>query len=140
MTEALRVVVHSSAAPQGSKRHVGRGIMIESSKRVKPFRQDVRFAALEAKPNDWKMDGPFFIRVHFLFVRPKSHFTSKGALTKSAPLYPTGRNVGDIEKLLRAVHDALSEVLFTDDSQVVECHCFKAYATEPATIISLSHV
>ncbi len=140
MSESLRVVVHSCAAPQGSKRHVGGGRMIESCKRVKPFRQDVKSAALEAKPEGWKMDGPFFIRVHFLFKRPKSHYTSKGALTKSAPLYPTGRNIGDIEKLLRAVHDALSEALFTDDSQVVECHCLKTYAAEPATIITLNHV
>tara|TARA_R110002049_G_C8808995_1_gene533316 strand:- start:53 stop:475 length:423 start_codon:yes stop_codon:yes gene_type:complete len=140
MSDSLRFVVHASAAPQGSKRHVGRGIMIESSKRVKPFRQDVKWAALEAKPTEWKMDGPFSISVDFCFIRPKSHFTSKGALTKSAPLRPTGRNVGDIEKLLRAVHDALSEVLFTDDSQVVECHCFKVYADQPATIISLNHV
>ena len=33
------------AAPQGSKRHVGRGIMIESSKRVKPWRDAVRIEA-----------------------------------------------------------------------------------------------
>ena len=31
-------------APQGSKRHVGHGIMIENSKRVKPWRQDVKEA------------------------------------------------------------------------------------------------
>lgn len=140
MSDHLKFTVHASAAPQGSKRHVGNGIMIESSKRVKPFRQDVKFAALDAKPPDWKMDGPFRIEVFFQFIRPKSHFTSKGALTKSAPSYPTGRNVGDIEKLLRAVHDALSEVLFTDDSQVVECHCYKLYALKPATTISLTHV
>jgi len=35
------------AAPQGSKRHVGNGVMLESSDRVRPWRQDVRFAALE---------------------------------------------------------------------------------------------
>lgn len=137
---SLRVVVHASAAPQGSKRHVGRGIMVESCKRVKPFRQDVKFAALEARPDDWKMDGPFSIYVLFHFVRPKSHFTGKGKLKASAPLYPTGRNVGDIEKLLRAVHDALSEVLFTDDSQVVDCYASKLYAERPSTIIHLHHV
>ena len=34
-------------AAQGSKKHVGRGILVESSKKVAPWRQDVRYAAVE---------------------------------------------------------------------------------------------
>ena len=140
MTDTVTFVVQSKAAPQGSKRHVGNGVMIESSKRVKPFRQDVRFAAINAKPDDWDTSGAFKIFVDFYFRRPMSHMTGKGELRKSAPMYPTGRNVGDIEKLLRSVHDALSEVLFDDDSQVIACFCHKFYASESSTVITLTHV
>lgn len=40
--------VYGEPAPQGSKRHVGGGRMIESSAKVKPWRQDVVAAAREA--------------------------------------------------------------------------------------------
>jgi hypothetical protein len=47
MNDKVVIVVQSAGAPQGSKRHLGNGVMIESSQRVKPFRQDVKFAAAE---------------------------------------------------------------------------------------------
>jgi Holliday junction resolvase RusA-like endonuclease len=41
----LVITVFGQPAPQGSKRHVGHGVMVESSKKVKPWRQDVVAAA-----------------------------------------------------------------------------------------------
>ena len=80
------------------------------------------------------------LTVDFHFVRPKSHFTSKGALTKRAPMFPTARTVGDIEKLCRSVSDALTGVLFDDDSQVVELHARKLYSDSALTIITLERL
>ena len=40
--------VYGQPAPQGSKRHVGGGRMIESSKAVAPWREAVKWAAIEA--------------------------------------------------------------------------------------------
>ena len=132
-------VVYSRAAPQGSKRHVGNGVMIESSKRVKPFRDDVRKAAESAAlPPDWPMAAPMRVGMRFHFARPKSHFKGNGvALSKSAPEEATSHGLGDLEKLARSVNDALSTVLFNDDRQVVEMHLAKAYDSEDLVIISL---
>ena len=132
-------VVYSRAAPQGSKRHVGNGVMIESSKRVKPFRADVRKAAESAAlPPDWPMAAPMRVGMRFHFARPKSHFKGNGvALSKSAPEEATSHGLGDLEKLARSVNDALSGVLFNDDRQVVEMHLAKAYDSEDLVIISV---
>lgn len=132
-------VVYSRAAPQGSKRHIGNGVMIESSKRVKPFRADVRKAAESAAlPPDWPMAAPMRVGMRFHFARPKSHFKGNGvALSKSAPEEATSHGLGDLEKLARSVNDALSTVLFNDDRQVVEMHLAKAYDSEDLVIISL---
>ena len=132
-------VVYSRAAPQGSKRHVGNGVMIESSKRVKPFRADVRKAAESAAlPPDWPMAAPMRVGLRFHFARPKSHFKGNGvALSKSAPEEATSHGLGDLEKLARSVNDALSGVLFNDDRQVVEMHLAKAYDSEDLVIISV---
>jgi len=44
----LRIDVKGIPGAQGSKRHVGRGIMVESSKKVAPWRSDVRDSAMTA--------------------------------------------------------------------------------------------
>lgn len=131
-------VVYSRAAPQGSKDYVGNGVMIESSKRVKPFRADVRKAAESAAlPPSWPMGAPMRVSFRFHFARPKSHFKHGVALLKSAPEEATSHRLGDLEKLARSVNDALSGVLFNDDRQVVEMHLAKAYDSEDLVIISV---
>ncbi len=132
-------VVYSRAAPQGSKTYLGQGRMKESSKRVKPFRADVRRAAESvALPPDWPMAAPMRVACRFHFARPKSHFKRDGvALSKSAPEEAISHGLGDLEKLARSVNDALSGVLFNDDRQVVEMHLAKAYDSEDLVIISV---
>ena len=70
----LRFTVHGLPAAQGSKRHVGRGVMVESSKRVKPWRQDVVAAALRAIEDDPTFEmftGPVEVNIDFFFARPE---------------------------------------------------------------------
>jgi len=132
-------VVYSRAAPQGSKSYIGNGVMVESSKRVKPFRADVRKAAESvALPPGWPMAAPMRVGFRFHFARPKTHFRRDGIrLAKSAPEEATSHGLGDLEKLARSVNDALSGVLFNDDRQVVEMHLAKAYDSEDLVIISV---
>lgn len=109
---------------QGSKRHVGRGIMRESSKKVAPWRSDVRDAALAAMGDTWRpLTGPVTVDVTFYFPRPKSHYgTGRNAdtLKPGAPTNPTSRAHGDIDKLVRSTLDALvSAGVMHDDSLVV---------------------
>ena len=132
--------VRGRAAPQGSKRHLGNGIMVEASKRVKPFRVDVQHIAIDATPTGWEMGKEVRLTIDFHFVRPKSHLTSKGKLTKSAPLYPTGRQIGDLDKLSRAVLDSLTNVCYNDDSQVVDLIAKKRFSDLDQTIITVSYV
>ena len=137
----ISFVVYSRAAPQGSKTYLGQGRMKESSKRVKPFRADVKAAAMNVPlPEGWPMEAPMRVGMRFHFARPKTHLTSKGALTKSAPQEATSHGLGDIEKLARAVNDALSGALFKDDRQVVEMHLAKAYDDQDLVTISVEPI
>jgi len=137
MANNIVIVVRSAGAPQGSKRHLGNGVMIESSQRVKPFRQDVKYAAAEVIPADWDRAADMAVKVDFHFRRPQSHLTTKGALTKNAPLYPVGRNIGDLDKLCRSLLDALTGVVFHDDSQVIDLVSRKRYSDSDQTIITI---
>lgn len=114
--------------------------MVETSKNVKPWRQDVKYSALHAKPADWDASGPMSLSVVFRFQRPASHFLKHG-LRPSAPYYCTSARNGDIDKLLRSTCDALTSILFDDDRQVVSVNAIKRYCTaneQPGAIITLT--
>jgi crossover junction endodeoxyribonuclease RusA len=113
-------------APQGSKRHVGRGIMVEQSTNLKPWREAVRQEAL--KTGAPIALGPVFLDLAFRFARPKSHFNAKGLLKTSAPKHVITKP--DIDKIERSTLDALTGVLFKDDSQVCRVVKIKSYCME----------
>ena len=69
----IRIVVYGAPAPQGSKKFVGttktgRGIMVESSAKVKPWRQDVKDAARIVMGTHAPLDGPLVVVMTFTQV------------------------------------------------------------------------
>ena len=131
-------------APQGSKRHVGKGVMVESSKRCKPWRQDVRHTAIDLLPGGWyaRMEDAMLLSVTFVFARPKNHFRTNGELKPSAPKHCTGR-IGDVSKLIRAVEDAMTGIVYNDDAQIINLLATRRYATateSPCAIITVTAI
>jgi crossover junction endodeoxyribonuclease RusA len=119
--------IHGEPAPQGSKRHVGRGILIESSKKVKPWREAVKWAVLETGAAT--IEGPVELRLRFLLQRPKGHYgtgRNAGKVKESSPVFPAVRP--DIDKLARSTLDGLGDAgLFSDDSRIVSLALEKRY-------------
>ncbi|MFB7185226.1 RusA family crossover junction endodeoxyribonuclease [Streptomyces sp. NPDC056230] len=126
MTE---INVNGTPAPQGSKRHVGRGVMVESSKKVKPWRTAVAKAAEEVNFGDLAY---VCVTVRFRLQRPKSHYrTGRYAhlLKAGAPPYPG--KYPDLDKLARSTLDALRMGgAYRDDAQVVILNAVKVYADQ----------
>lgn len=119
---AITITVHGLPGPQGSKNRNAANALYESSAKVKPWRQDVKFAALEAVGAGWTLlDGPLVASMTFTFARPRGHYrTGRNALLlrDAAPLRPSV--VPDLSKILRATEDALTGVVWADDARVVE--------------------
>lgn len=118
------VFVPGVPAPQGSKRHIGKGILVESSKKVGPWRERVALA-LSEEMNGAPTYEPVRVAMEFLFPRPESHLRKDGSVKASAPRFPRRP---DIDKLARAVLDAATGVAIVDDAQVVRLSAFKRYA------------
>lgn len=74
------------------------------------------------------LEGALELSIVFYRVRPAGHYGKRGLLP-SAPAYPTTKP--DTTKLLRAVEDALTGIVWRDDAQVVEQTISKVYG-EPA--------
>ena len=130
----LTFTVHGRAVPQGSKRHLGRGILVESSD-VKPWREAITWAAREHIRPGPPHDGPIALQLTFHRARPRSHYRTgaNAHLTRpSAPDWPATRP--DLDKLARAVLDALTGHIWRDDAQIVHLHAAKTWTTGSARL------
>jgi crossover junction endodeoxyribonuclease RusA len=117
------IIVHGEPAPQGSKSFKGyrggKAILVESSKKLKPWREAIVIAAKEVMSiqslNKPGFSGPVVVSVEFYRDKPKS--AKKKVWPDTKP---------DIDKLVRAVLDALTiaEVI-KDDSLVVDLRALK---------------
>lgn len=151
----MTITVFGMPAPQGSKRFVGtskagRGILIESSAKVRPWRQDVKSAAMDtcSRENPMQVDhehgcarinGP--INVHMIFTLPKPKSAPKR--TRSWP-----DRKPDLSKLVRSTEDALTDAgVWEDDARIVQLVATKCYPGEgadslhiPGCVIHISEV
>lgn len=114
----ISFTVYGVPRPQGSKRHVGNGAMIEMSKALKPWRQEVAGMAWTQVNGviPFAAHVPVEMTLNFYFTRPKSA-KKRRAMT----VRPDG------DKLIRAILDSCKGVIFADDAQVVEIHARKHY-------------
>ena len=118
--------------PQGSTRAWvvnGKPIITSSAKGLSTWRRLVADVAQRFAPTEpW--EGPVGVQLHFGIPKPKS-------APKRRRVWPDKRP--DLDKLTRAVLDALTYVVFADDSQVVEIEASKDYGA-PGVAIEIRRI
>jgi crossover junction endodeoxyribonuclease RusA len=109
--------------PQGSMKHVGNGRLVHSQgAALAVWRATVALAARAQNPKI--IEGAVAISLDFYLPKPRT-------VKRDMPTVPP-----DTDKLIRAILDSLSGVIFLDDSQVVEIHATKSYG-EPGVEIKV---
>lgn len=113
--------VPGTPAPQGSKRHIGGGRMIEMSPHVGAWRERIAITAHNTMQQLGRtlMPGPVAIYIDLVLPRPKA--TPK-SYTPPAIKRP------DVDKLARACLDAITGTVVADDAQIVDLHATKRLA------------
>lgn len=142
----ITFLVYGVPAPQGSKSYKGSRtskagksvpILVESSKKVTPWREAVEAAALIAKQmarrsgTRFPLAGPLEMGVLFSLPRPARMPRERVVGGIALPMaYP------DTSKLLRSTEDALTSAgVWLDDAQVVNFRELgKRYAGEPGAL------
>lgn len=123
----IEITVIGMPGPQGSKKFVGRaksgrGIMIESSPKVKIWREAVKAAAFEAISST--IIGPVHMEIIFTLPKPKSASRTKRTWPDRKP---------DLSKLVRATEDALTDAgVWEDDARIISCRSMKVFPREDA--------
>lgn len=119
-TEILLSVYGVEPGPQGSKKHVGGGRLVESSKKVGPWRAAIALAVKQqwlAQDEIICFDGPVEVIADFYLPRPPS-------VTRERHTVPP-----DVDKLCRSTLDGLVQAgCLKDDSRVTILHARKHYA------------
>jgi len=110
---------HRAFTPKGARFPV----ITDSNRNLKQWRDLTSVVAQDyAKPD--LCDGPVRLRVDFFFQRPKS-------LPKKVQDH---LKKPDLSKLIRSIEDSLTNIIWGDDSQVVEILATKSYGTPRAEI------
>src|SRR3990172_3877538 len=97
-------------AAQGSMRSPKAGVVLHSSGKLKVWRELVGWKANEAIAGRPLMEGPLALEAQFDFARPKRGHG--GELWKAT--------TPDLDKLLRALGDAMEGVVYRNDAQIAE--------------------
>jgi crossover junction endodeoxyribonuclease RusA len=129
----MRITVFGRPITQGSKTRTRWGMRDSNGDTLKPWRDNVRSAAIEALDTEIGYGpDPVTVMITFTFARPQNHYgTGKnaGKVRGSAPPFPSSHNAGDLDKCVRACFDSLTDAgVWRDDSQVVFLMARKVYA------------
>ena len=135
--------VYGKPQPAGSKRAFvnpksGRAIVTDANAKSKPWKQEVAAVAHQAMAGRGVFTGPVRMLLEFHVARPKGHYgTGRNAavLKGSAPRHPTSKP--DVTKLIRGVEDAMTGVVYRDDSQVYRQEARKVYALDGVEFVSV---
>ncbi|MEU9014316.1 RusA family crossover junction endodeoxyribonuclease [Streptomyces sp. NPDC048479] len=145
----LTIVVHGRPAPQGSKKYAGHrrnaasgrisAVLVEQSKRVKPWRALVTAATAQAMraghigraPIHFPpLDGPLEAEIVFTVLKPAS-------APKRKQTWPTTRHSGDIDKLIRSTFDGIADAhAVMDDARIIRVTATKTFPSEHPEALS----
>ena len=128
----LSFTVAGQPIPQGSHRVIGSRVIPDA--RLTAWRTQVTRAAWDAiTAADWQAphDGPACLEMTFILPKPKR------------PRWQVPAVKPDLDKLLRAVGDALSPRdpalrILADDSRIVHTIATKGYGDTPGALITLT--
>lgn len=116
--------VDGKPIPQGSMKFIRPGVMIHS--RAAELALWRALVAQKAKDNiPTPFQEPIALEANFRLIRGKS-------VKRPHPTVPP-----DLDKLLRAVMDAGTGVIWLDDAQVVKVSCTKSYSDTPGVDIGI---
>ena len=133
----IRFEVRGLPVPQGSARGFvvkGRAIITSDNVGLRGWRGLVAdIAQRHAPPELWH--GPVSVSLEFWLPQPRSRPTTvgRGKKKRSVRIWPDRKP--DLDKLVRAVIDSLTNVVFVDDSQVVRIYATKDYGTPGVDVL-----
>jgi len=139
-TESIEFFVPGLPQPGGSKRafyieKLKRAIVTDDNPKAKDWKRTV---AVFAQQNyiGALLEGPLRVEMRFVMPRVQAHFRSNGELKPVAPRFHTKKP--DALKLGRSTEDALTGIVWRDDSQIACEYLEKTYGDKTGAFIRIT--
>jgi Holliday junction resolvase RusA-like endonuclease len=132
----IQFTVYGEPVAQGRPRAttINGHIRMYDPKKSSDFKNYVRLVASEHRP-DKLLEGPISLTVKVYKKTLKSFSKKKIAAAESGQLRPISKP--DVDNYVKGVKDALKNVIWKDDSQVVDLHISKWYSETPRVEITI---
>ena len=98
----------------------------------------VQFSYLQEYKNTDPLEGYLKMEIAFYMPIPKSTSKKNRELMIGWKLLPDKKP--DIDNMIKSITDALNELAYQDDKQIIEVHAYKYYAEQPRAIVMISNI
>lgn len=143
----IEFFVPGIARPAGSKgafkhKNTGKIIVTHANPKTKVWMDSVKWFAMKEADRMVLLTEAVRLELLFLSDRPKNHYgtgRNAGIIKSSSPEHKT--TMPDLTKTLRAVEDALTGIIWKDDSQVIQQQTEKRYCRgeeKPGVLITIT--
>ena len=132
-SECLMFVIPGPPVSKLRHRHGKHGSYTPA--KTKTFEQVVGFVARQAMGGRELFDGPLVLDVLFKLQIPKSWSNKRKQLALDGLVMPTGKP--DLDNLVKAIKDALNNIVYHDDAAIVNLFAGKRYAANPSTLVTV---
>lgn len=135
----MLIVIELAGTPvgKGRPRFIRRTGHAYTPEKTRNYEGNLRLAAQDVMGGAKPLEGPLAVTVHALFPIPASWSKKKRSAALDGSMWPTSKP--DPDNIMKGL-DALNEVVFRDDKQIVDARVIKSYSERPALRIEIVEI
>jgi len=138
MTFMVMYIVYGEPVGKGRPRFAKRGNFVSTytPQKTKTYEDEIRMMARAAMGSSEPLDTPVTVAIYIRVGIPASYSKQKRKDALAGTIKPTKKP--DLDNIAKAFLDAMNEIVYLDDKQVVGLHVTKVYAETPAVEVMVT--
>jgi Holliday junction resolvase RusA-like endonuclease len=138
MTFMTMFMVYGEPVGKGRPRFAKRGNFVSTytPQKTKTYEDEIRMMARAAMGSSEPLDTPVTVAIYIRVGIPASYSKQKRKDALAGTIKPTKKP--DLDNIAKAFLDAMNEIVYLDDKQVVGLHVTKVYAETPAVEVMVT--
>ena len=139
MSNAIEFTVYGEPVAQGRPRAttINGRVKMYDPKKSSEYKNYIRLVASQHAPKEL-LDGPLQLTVRVYRPTLKSFSKKKKKLAEEGKIRPTTKP--DTDNYIKGIKDALKNVIWKDDSQVVDLQVSKYYSEKPRIEVKIEQI
>ena len=135
---SVNFTVFGNPVAKGRPKFARRGNFVATytPDKTRKYEEEVRKVATTAMKGQEPLETPLNVYIYIRLPIPQSYSKKRTEACLEGLERPTKKP--DLDNYAKAIMDSLNGIVYADDSQVVELHVTKVYATTPAVEIAVS--